>query len=136
MAKTALERLNSQGKAKLVLLEKNFAGVKAGDTLFVATPKIIDGYIRSIPRGQQRSVDIMRKDLAREWKADATCPASTAIFLHIAAQAAIEEMDGGKPVSEVCPFWRVVLSSDKVAQKLTIDAQWIDLQRASEGICE
>ena len=78
----------------------------------------------------------MRKDLPREWKTDATCPASPSIFLRIAAQVAVDEMDAGKPTSEVCPFWRVISSSDKVTHKLTIDAQWIDLQRASGGIGE
>lgn len=134
MAKTAREHLNADKREKLVVLEKDFAGVKAGSTLFVATPRIVDDYIRGIPKGESRSIVRMRNELARSRNANATCPVSSAIFLRISAQAAIDDMDAGKSVAEVTPFWRVISSKDKVAKKLTIDAQWIDAQREVEGI--
>lgn len=134
MAKTAREHLSADKREKLVVLEKDFAGVKAGSTLFVATPRIVDDYIRAIPKGESRSIVRMRNELARSWNANATCPVSSAIFLRISAQAAIDDMDAGKSVAEVTPFWRVISSKDKVAKKLTIDAQWIDAQREGEGI--
>lgn len=134
MAKTAREHMNADKREKLVVLEKDFAGVKAGHTLFVATPRIVDDYIRAIPQGESRSIVRMRNELARSRKANATCPVSSAIFLRISAQAAIDDMDAGKSVAEVTPFWRVISSEDKVAKKLTIDSQWIDGQRAAEGI--
>ncbi|MEM1437363.1 MAG: hypothetical protein AAF769_03925 [Pseudomonadota bacterium] len=134
MAKTALEHLNTKKQEKLVVLEKDFAGIKAGNTMFVATPQIVDAYIRDIPKGESRSIVRMRNELARQWNAQATCPVSSAIFLRISAQAAIDEMGDGKPVTEVAPFWRVISSKDKVAKKLSIDSQWIDVQREAEGI--
>ena len=134
MAKTALANLTTEKHAQLVELEKNFAGIKAGSTMLVATPQIVDTYIRGIPRGASRSIVRMRNELARKWNAHATCPVSSAIFLRISAQAAIDEMDDGKSVTEVAPFWRVISSKDKVARKLTIDSQWIDIQREAEGI--
>ena len=134
MAKTAAQQLQANKKPKRVVLDKDFAGIKAGSTLFVATPQLVDQYIRSIPPGEQRSVALMREELADQWSADATCPASSAIFLRIAAQAAIDEIEAGKSPLEVTPFWRLIDSRDKVAKKLTIDPQWIDAQRAREGI--
>ena len=134
MAKTALEHLNTKKQEKLVVLEKDFAGIKAGNTMFVATPQIVDAYIRDIPKGESRSIVRMRNELARQWNAQATCPVSSAIFLRISAQAAIDEMGDGRPVTEVAPFWRVISSKDKVAKKLSIDSQWIDVQREAEGI--
>ena len=134
MAKTAAEQLQANKKPKRVVLDKDFAGIKAGSTLFVATPQLVDQYIRSIPPGEQRSVAVMRDELAHQRSADATCPASSAIFLRIAAQAAIDEIEAGKSPLEVTPFWRLIDSRDKVAKKLTIDPLWIDAQRAREGI--
>ncbi|MEO0344970.1 MAG: hypothetical protein AAF229_01820 [Pseudomonadota bacterium] len=134
MAKTALEHLNAEKQIKRVVLEKDFAGITAGNTMFVATPRIVDAYIREIPKGESRSIVRMRNELASEWSAHATCPVSSAIFLRISAQAAIDEMEAGKSVAEVTPFWRAISSRDKVAKKLSIDPQWIDVQREAEGI--
>lgn len=134
MPKTAVERLKDSKPEKRVVLDKNFAGVKAGQTLYVANPNIVDQYVRAIPAGQSRTIAQMREDLAKLRDADATCPVSTAIFLRISAQAAIDEMEGGKPKEDIAPFWRVLRASDKITAKLSIDRQWIDTQRALEGL--
>ena len=134
MPKTAAERLRESKPEKRVVLDKDFAGVKAGLTLFVANPKIVDQYIRDIPTGQSRTIVQMRRALAQSRNADATCPVSTAIFLRIAAQAAIDEMEDGCETELVSPFWRVLRASDKITERLTIDRRWIDTQRELEGL--
>ena len=134
MPKTAAERLKDSKPEKRVVLDKDFAGVKAGKTLYVANPNVVDQYIRAIPAGQSRSIVQMREDLAKRRDADATCPVSTAIFLRISAQAAIDELEGGRPVEDIAPFWRVLRASDKITAKLSIDRQWIDTQRVLEGL--
>ena len=134
MPRTAAERMKDSKPEKRVVLDKDFAGVKAGQTLYVANPKIVDQYVRAIPAGQTRSIVQMREDLARSRDADATCPVSTAIFLRISAQAAIDEMEGGRSKGDVSPFWRVLRASDRITSKLSIDRQWIDTQRILEGL--
>jgi hypothetical protein len=132
MKKTAKDHLNANKQEKVVVLENDFAGVKRGQTLFVGTPQIVDKYIKKIPYGEQRTIIRLRNELARKWKADAMCPVSTSIFIRIAAQAAIDEMEAGKSIDKVTPFWRLLTSEDKIAKKLTIDKSWIDKQRNSE----
>ena len=134
MAKSAKELLNANKKEKLVVLDNDFAGIKAGKLLFVGTPQIVNKYIKKIPFGETRTIMRLRNELARKWKADATCPVSTSIFIRIAAQAAIDELNDGKDISKVTPFWRLLTSDDKITKKLTIDAEWVDQQRASEVI--
>ncbi len=132
MAKSAKEHLNSDKQAKMVVLEKDFAGVKKGQKLFVATPKIVDDYIKKIPYGETRTIERMRRELARRRKGDATCPVSSAIFIRIASQSAIDDLENGKSTSEVTPFWRLLTSKDKISKRLTIDSEWLDIQRESE----
>lgn len=132
MAKSALEQLNTDKSAKVVLLDKNFAGIKAGEKMYVATPKIVDTFIKQIPYGATLTAVEVRNKLADANCCDATCPVSTAIFIRITAQAAIEQMEQGKSIREITPFWRVLSSKDKVSQKLTIDPAWLDHQRALE----
>ncbi len=132
MAKSAAEHLNADKQPKMVVLDKDFAGVKKGQMLFVATPKIVADYISKIPFGETRTIERMRREMARRRKCDASCPVSTAIFIRIAAQSAIDEMEAGKSTDQVIPFWRLLTSADKIAKKLSIDPHWIDQQRELE----
>jgi len=133
MPKSAIEKLNAKKEPKVVTLDHAFAGAKEGQTMFVATPRIVADYIQKIPPGETRTLQRLRGDLALRRKCDVTCPMSTSIFVRIAAEAAIEEMEAGKPASEVIPFWRVIAGDDKIAKKLKIDGAWIDEQRAAEA---
>jgi hypothetical protein len=120
--------------AKRVRLETPFAGVAAGQMLFVATPQIVVRYVRRIPRGQTRTIERLRRELARANKCDATCPVSTAIFLRIGAEAAWEAIQSGAAASEVMPFWRVIAPGSPIAKRLSVDSKWLAAQREAEGI--
>ncbi len=126
-------KLQAKKLPKRVKLDKDFAGIKAGSMLFVGTPQIIDTYVRSVPEGETRTIERMRRELARKNQCDATCPVSTAIFLRISAQAAIEQMDAGTAVTDITPFWRVIEPQSTIATKLTIDSQWIAQMRENEN---
>jgi hypothetical protein len=129
-------KLQAKKLPKRVKLDKDFAGIKAGSMLFVGTPQIIDAYVRSVPGGETRTIERMRRELARKHQCDATCPVSTAIFLRISAQAAIEQMNAGKATTDITPFWRVIEPQSTIAGKLTIDSQWIAQMRESEQIAQ
>jgi hypothetical protein len=133
MKLTACQNFEKRRLPKRVLLSSDFAGVKAGLMLYVGTPQIVAEYISQIPAGETASIEKLRNQLARRNKCDAMCPVSTAIFLRIAAEYAVEEMDRGKSPSEVVPFWRVISSKDKIARKLKVDPAWIDHQRQLEA---
>ena len=133
MAKTALEKLAQKKDTKIVVLDHEFAGIKAGQKMFVATPQIVDRYIRSIPFGETRNIVRLRNELARRHRCDAACPMSTSIFVRISAEAALEELAEGAPLDDVAPFWRVLTSADKITKKLTVDPAWVDQQRALEA---
>jgi hypothetical protein len=132
MAKTATEKLKQKKDKKKVVLEKDFAGIKAGQLMLVGTPQMIDAYIRKIPRGKFKSMHQLRNELARRNKCDATCPVSTAIFVRISAEAALEALDNGTKLSDITPFWRVVAPEDKMVAKLNVDGKWINQQRQAE----
>lgn len=119
-------------ESKKVVLDSDFAGIKAGSRLFVATPMIVDQYLRRIPRGEVRTIERMRRELARRNQCDATCPVSTAIFLRMAAEAALEDLASGKGLDAVTPFWRLIDPDSKIAGKLSVGPSWIAEQRSAE----
>ena len=131
--KSAREKLAVEKQIKKVVLEKPFGGIQVGQTMLVATPQMVDADIRDIPPGETLTVPDLRANLARAEGCDGTCPMSTSIFVRMVAEAAIEDLEDGKQVSEVSPFWRVIEGKDKIAKRLAIDPAWIDEQRALEA---
>ena len=104
--------------------------------MLVATPAVVDGYIRDITRGQRSDLTRMRRDLAVQFHADKTCPVTSGIFLRIVAEAAWEEYQSGKPLSRITPFWRMIAPDSSTARKLTFGIDWLRKQREKEGIDE
>jgi hypothetical protein len=132
MKMTVCQNFEKKRLPKKVVLSSDFAGVKSGLILYIGTPQIIADYMLKIPRGQTVSVEKLRNQLARRNACDAMCPVSTAIFIRIAADYAVDEMNAGKKPEEVIPFWRLLSSKDKISKKLKIDPIWIDQQRELE----
>ena len=132
MAQTAIERLNKAKSPKVVILEKDFAGIRAGSSMFVATPKIVDEFINKMPYGRFITMPELRADLAIEYDCDATCPVSTAIFLRVVAEEALEQLEQGATTADITPFWRVVAPGDKVSARLPIDQKWLEARRQEE----
>jgi hypothetical protein len=104
--------------------------------MLIPTPKIVDAYIRQIPKGRQVDVEAIRKDLAAEYHAEVTCPLTTGIFIRIVAEAAYEEYEKGKPLNKITPFWRVLSEKSSTAKKLTFGTKLLKEQRKKEGISE
>lgn len=100
--------------------------------MFVATPKIIDDYVNQLPVGQFISMPELRADLAIEHDCDATCPLTTAIFLRLVAEAALEQLDAGAEIEDITPFWRVVAPGDQVSSRLPVNRQWTERRRSEE----
>jgi len=119
---------------KVEKLDKDWVDMVKGDRMLIATPKIVDEYLRQIPTGKEVSMVTMRKDLAVAHGADNSCPLTTGIFLRIAAEAALEELKAGKALKSVTPFWRVVTTKMPVARKLSCGPAFIEKQRRREKL--
>lgn len=127
-------KMNATRAAKVVEIEKPFAGIPAGSKLLIATPKIIANYVARIPHGEQRGIVRLRNELARRHRAHATCPVTTAIFLRIVAEHALEELSRGASPSAVTPFWRVIEPGSTIAAKLSCDSALLRDLREAEGL--
>jgi hypothetical protein len=133
MAKTWRQKLDGGQPAHVELLQKPFGGALPGARMLVATPRLVDAYMRSVPKGESRSIAEMRTDLAKAHGAEISCPLSTSIFARIAAEAALEESASGVPLTEVTPFWRVIDEQSPIAKKLSCGVDMIKAQREQEA---
>ena len=128
------EKLHNGKSYHVEKIDKKFADIPADASMLVATPEIVDSYIRNIPFGSATTLQQMRSDLAAEYNAEYCCPITAGIFLRIAAEAAFEELTNGKSPDEVTPFWRIIDRKSPTAKKLSFGTEFIEHQRAAEGL--
>ena len=134
MAKSWGDKLVGAKPAHVSAMTAAMWGLKKGDKIFIATPVMVRDYMKSIRKGSSRTVEQMRVDFAKAHKADATCPMTASIFARIAAEAAIEEMEDGKPADKITPFWRLIDAKSPIAKKLSCGTAFVAKMRAKEGI--
>lgn len=126
------KRFDKAKPAKTVLLHTDFAGIKRGTVMFIGSPGVIANYIARIPAGETRTIERMRNELARRNDAQATCPVTTAIFLKVVAEVALDELRAGRPPAKVVPFWRIIAPGSKIAGRLSCDDEMIVSLREME----
>ena len=126
------EKLNNDKSFIVKRLDKDFSDMKVGENMLIATPKIIDEYIKQIPKGMNINIKTLRNDLALTYNADTTCPVTTGIFLRIVSEAAYEDFLNGE--KNITPFWRVVEHESKTAGKLACGINFIKKRRSEENI--
>jgi hypothetical protein len=134
MAKTWKQKLENLRPAQVEVLDKPMMGLPAGTRLLIATPILTKECIEKLKPGESLSVPELRRTLAEDFQADATCPLTTGIFVRIAAEAALDELRAGKDLDAITPFWRVVDPKSPLAKKLSCGPDFVREQRTREGI--
>ncbi len=99
--------------------------------MLIYSPRSIANYAAKIPYGTEKSVKLMRRELAEATNADNTCPLTCGIFLRIAIEASLEQSNGAK--SDL-PFWRVIDKNSFLIKKLPISKKYLTELRTSKGL--
>lgn len=135
MPKTWSEKFLTRTEPEVIVLDKKFADVQAGESMVITTPKIIEDYMRTIPKGQESSVAEFRVWAAKKYKADKACPVTSGMFARIVAEKQIEEMDAGKVAEkDIAPFWRMIGPKSPILKKLSFDLGIWKKHREAEGL--
>ena len=134
MKKTWQQKLDIDQQPQVKKSDKDFAGIRNGQLMLIPTPRMVDAYIRQIPRGKQVDTQTMRRDLAAENHAEVTCPLTTGIFIRIAAEAAWEQYQKGTPLKQLTPFWRVINEKSPTAKKLSFGTEFLKKMREGERL--
>ena len=113
------KRFDGAKPPHVVMLHKDFAGVKAGTSMLISSPADIAAYLAKIPKGETRTIPRLRNELARKAGAQSMCPVTTAIYLRVVAEVSLRDLEEGRPLDAVVPFWRVVTPESTVAKKLS-----------------
>lgn len=141
MRKRAIDKAKSLPEPKVKVLETNFADMKAGQTMVVPTPELIQSVIEATSKGKEFSLSDLRQALAEQTSAEVACPVTTSIFLRKLIvsewsqhQTLPSEQDGSSSKA-MFPFWRVINPTMPLYKKLDPAIQsFILAQRKNEGI--
>jgi hypothetical protein len=132
--KTWTEKFNSDVPPVVKPVPINIAGMKKGQIMLIPTPKLVDQFIRKIPKGKSIDVKTLRENLASAHDAEVTCPITTGFHMRTVAEAAYESFNRGTPIAKITPFWRVLDANSPTTKKLSFDSAFVTEQRAREGL--
>lgn len=128
MAKSWQEKYEDDRPKQIKVLDRDFADMKKGETMLISTPRDIADYINHLPADKNIDLATMRKDLAKKYKVDKTCPVTTGIFTRIIAERSLELMADNKP--PIAPFWKVISPTSPLAHKISCGPELIEQLRS------
>lgn len=114
-------------------VNKDMMGMKAGQLMLIATPKMVAEIIATIPEGEIKDTGFLRAELAKQSETDVTCPVTTGIFVRIICEASNEDYQNGANLSELVPFWRVLGEKAPIRKKLSFDLEPFLTQQSLEA---
>ncbi len=112
----------------------SIAGMRAGQLMLVPTARLVDDFIRDIPRGRSMNARALRAALAAAHGAEVCCPITTGFHVRTVAEAAWEALGNGTPISKVTPVWRVLDAASPTLARLSFDTAFIRDRRAFERL--
>ena len=130
--KTWVEKRDCDKEPLVKINPKSWSDMPKGIKMFIPTPKIVDQYVFNIPKGKFNDVKSLRKEMAKDFNAEMSCPMVTGIALRIVSEASYEEYNLG--LENITPFWRVVSSSSALAKKLYCGIDFIIDNQQRENI--
>ena len=112
----------------------NIAGMRKSQVMLVPSARIVDAFIRRLPKGRLLETRELRARLARRYRAEVTCPITMGFILRILAEAAWEARQAGAAEAAITPVWRVLEDDSLTLKKLPRAAVvFFRARRAEEG---
>jgi hypothetical protein len=128
-------KLHANPEPQVRPMPKARIGLRKGDLCLLPSARLVDDFIRAIPKGKAVSLLYMRATLARRHKAAGTCPVHLGYHLRTVAEVACEARDRSVPLRSITPVWRVLSADAMTLKRLSPrNAAWINERRGKEGL--
>ena len=128
-------QLNRDPEPVVKPMPKARIGLKKGDLVLLPSARLVDDFIRAIPKSKSVSPLEMRARMAKRDKADGTCPVYLGYRLRTVAEAAFEALERGVALKDITPIWRVLDEKALTLKKLSADrAALVLAQRRKERL--
>jgi len=128
-------QLNRDPEPVVKPMPKARIGLKKGDLVLLPSARLVDDFIRAIPKSKSVSLLEMRARMAKRHKADGTCPVYLGYRSRTVAEAAFEALERGVALKDITPIWRVLDEKALTLKKLSADrAALVLAQRRKERL--
>lgn len=134
MRKTWHEKYRTRPKPIIEITRRRFSDIPRGVRVVISTPAEIEREVRKIPVGVELTTAELRERIAKKHRVPFACPITTGIFLRIASEVAIEDLQAGKGIKDIMPFWRVVTPKSTIGKKLACGQDFIMQMRKKEHL--
>jgi hypothetical protein len=104
-------------------------GVADEQDMLFPSAALVAAHIEAVPPGRTKSLADLRDDMARQYKADSTCPVTTQRMVKIIAAKAVDDHGAGR---KAVPFWRVVDPDKPSGARLPGGREYIVARRRDE----
>ncbi len=128
-----------EGLPKVVDVPGSWQKQMGSERVLVPTPLLVDELIRKVPKRKLITTGQIRKQLAKKFKADSTCPMTLGIFLRISVETAEEDLLNGKNMSRarsrerLTAYWRIVKDDGSLNPKFPGGAKAQSKRLREEG---
>ena len=103
---------NNKDMPKIKLIDDEKTIKKYGGTrMFLAPPLYYDKLMKKVPKGKLITAGQIIEYLAKENKADFTCPLTAGIFINIVAWASYQRKE------DITPYWRTLKTNGELNNK-------------------
>lgn len=106
---------NSKDLPRVVEIDEKMSKRWGKGTVVIPAPKEVDEIMKKVPNGKLITINQIREIVAKKHGATIGCPITCGIFARIAAEAAEEDVKGGK--KNITPYWRTLKSGGEVNPK-------------------
>jgi hypothetical protein len=125
-------RFECEKPLQIKTIEKPFAGIPAGSSMLIVTPKMVDSIVCSVPFGKTIQQADIRTALAKRYNAQYACPVTTGISLRVVSEVAFLNFLNDSEGVDITPFWRAVDPQSALAGKLDCGRDFIISKRKAE----
>lgn len=126
------ERLSWEAKLRPELAPRVVEDHRRGGSLLLPTPKLVSDVVTAVPCGQVLTVGQLRRALAAQFGAQATCPLMTGIFASILAGAVAEDFSQRRKPR--WPIWRLVRDDGTLHSNWPLDPLFRATLLRQEGV--
>jgi hypothetical protein len=132
--KTWMDKFEMPCKREVKTAPKDFADIKAGQSMLLTVPKDVAAQISKLEPGEEIDIRTLRAKLAKAARADMACPVVTGIHLRTIAEMTGEQLEAGVPVKRLIPVWRAMPEGAPIWKKIENGRSQFEALRRKEGL--
>ena len=126
------EKMDAPGLPKFEPVPERLVAKYGRSKMVIPSPRDVERVMKSVPEGSLITMDLLMKQIAKDYGASVTCPMTCGIFAVITANAA-DEQANTPDHPDTTPYWRTLKKGGELNPKFPGGVQQQLLMLTCEG---